>query len=368
VGLKTVDIENLTVVGAVHINVATTDHTFVRIGFANLGIGMTSMDADVVTAANPQLTTGVGTLGSLYLHSLALTLTSGQVDISAPAASMGVVIDLGVTVNMTLGTLAWGDKDGVGSDGAGWVGLSGLHIDNMVLGGQVTINVATNNTYFTNSTFVRIGLNALSISMTDMYGDVALGSDKTNLNQKLGSFYLGNMHNMAVNGNIDIHTPSASTQGVVINLNNVTVASLTIDKLAWGDIDGIGGSSTAGWVGLKDLTIANLVINGAVSIDVATIRATALDNYMLYSAIVPILSQSFVHIGLGSGVAGDATTPTAAIVGGAFTANTLGISLASMAADVSLGGTHDLGVSTLGKLYVGGLKVGMNGWVDIGAH
>jgi len=371
VGLKNVDIENLTVAGAVHINVATTTHTFVRISFANLGIGMTSMDADVVTAANAALTTNPGTLGSLYLSNLSLTLTNGQVDISAPTGSMGVVLDLGVVANATLGTLAWGDKDGVSGDPEGWVGIKNLTINHMVLGGQVTLNVATDATYVvgaTNLTYVRVGLNAFSISMTSMQGDVALGASKTNLNQTLGSFYLGNLHNMAVNGSLDLHvgnSGSTVTQGVVLNFNNVTVASLTIDSLSWGDIDGIGGGSSAGYVGLKDLNITNLVISGPVSIDVATIRASASDNYQLYGAVNPIISPSFVHIGLGSGIAGGPS-----ISGGVFTAGTLGIQLGAFAADAKLASDKTLttAAGTLGKLFVGNLMVGMNGWVDIGAH
>ena len=65
---------------------------------------------------------------------------------------------------------------------------------------------------------VRIGFSKLNVSMASLNTDVALGSSKDNLNQVLGSVYLGGLKT-DINGSVDIHTPSPSTQGIVFDLD-----------------------------------------------------------------------------------------------------------------------------------------------------
>ena len=151
---------------------------------------------------------------------------------------------------------------------------------------------------------------------------------------------------------------------------NVTFPTLNIASIAWGDDGqvGIPVGGNPGWVGLKNLAITNLVITGPVAIDVATILPGATDNYALYRTVG--MSDTFVHIALGNGNASQVAGSTLDPIAGTFSAGTLGIKMATMAADVVLGNTNNFSgvTSTLGSIYVGRALVGVNGWVDIAAH
>ena len=114
--------------------------------------------------------------------------------------------------------------------------------------------------------------------MDSLDTDVALGNRKDNLNQVLGSVYIGGLKT-SMSGSVDIHTPSASTQGIVLELD-ANFPTLTMNALSWGDKDGLGIGTpdpvtgitpAAGYVGLRDLAIDDLKVAGRVSIDVATV-------------------------------------------------------------------------------------------------
>ena len=116
--------------------------------------------------------------------------------------------------------------------------------------------------------------------------DVALGSSKDNLNQVLGSVYLGGL-NANINGTVDIHTSSPSTQGIVLDLDlSVAMQPFT---LSWGDADGVGAGTTAGYRGWRNVEITGLTVSGQVEIEVATVDTTvtpaSAEEYM-FSSIV----------------------------------------------------------------------------------
>jgi Family of unknown function (DUF6160) len=206
-------------------------------------------------------------------------------------------------------------------DEGGWNQLQYLTIDvatvpSFWLGGPFGTNV-------TGVTAVIIGIPTLSLTMASMDGNVVLGPRKAaqsvggqidgtfvnekniqgpGFNQLLGTFYIGGM-NMATAGGgtvaIFAHgtgsivgavsTNTLYGSGVTIALTDVRVAYLLFDVMSWGDIDGLyaTGFATAaapagnatfglmgpGYVGLTNVAIKNLMLNGAIAIDVFTVRA-----------------------------------------------------------------------------------------------
>jgi hypothetical protein len=310
---------------------------------------------------------------------------------TAVAPAQGVGIGLNILLDqVSFGTLAWGDKDGLGPAAAvtgtslgmpytyqipgwvagttvGWVGLNNLNIAGMTVIGKVGIDVATDAS---NWTFVQIGLNALSINTGTITGTVAMGSSTT-LNQELGNIYISGL-NVTVNGNLQLGARADGTQGVTINLSNLSVAINGTSTISWGDTDGIGGTTTAGYVGLKNLAIVGLVLNGPVTIDVASISPAIVSPTQIWGSMNRLMygtyeshymSTSFVHIGFG----GDAGSP--ALIGTNLQSGALGINIASLSADVAFGNTNSLATArTMGSFYLGNVVVGVNGWVDIAAH
>jgi len=299
---------------------------------------------------------------------------------------------------LSIGTLAWGDADGidwgfrnVAGDtpgtvklhtdelgletpdaqtvnqftptigGAGWIGLKDLEIAKIDVVGEVGIDVGTN----AGVTAVNITLgNATPFNavVSGIDGTVALGKVKTTLDQELGSFYVASL-DVDVSGSLALGARAAS-QGVTIDLSGLTVAIKNNLTASWGDKDGYTGAASAGYVGLKDLTISGLVLGGSVTIDVATVgtdvttyTATNITDMMYAGYVENNLSPTFVHIGLG---AGDPTTAVGA----------LGVTVGSLSADVVFAADKTLSTTahTMGSLYVKTLGVKVNGWVDIGAH
>ncbi len=384
--------------------------TYVRIGLGALQVTMDSMKASAALGPDTAFASGIPNLkyqlGDLYLGALALRLDGrSYVDIftARGANTQGVTIAANVRVKeLTIGTLAWGDKDGIdwAFDGtgklatvdadltgpaaaevdAGYVGLKNLSISKMEVIGKIGIDVATNAAAWT---FVQIDLgadltNALQVKFAGMTATAALGADATTvagLDQELGELYVGAL-TVKVYGALKLGARADGTQGVDIDLAQMTVA---IDPLnvSWGDLDGIAGAKRAGYVGLKALTITGLALQGKVAIDVATVSTLAgnpvnLTQLMYDGYVRNNVSPTFVHIGLGSG---DATTDGLDGLN-AITSGSLGVSITNLTANVvfannaAMTNTPAVGLraNTLGSVYVDTLRVGMNGWVDIAAH
>jgi hypothetical protein len=376
--------------------------TFVRIGIGALDVRMASMATDVVIGSDKSLAYGTGgsgtaaTLGSIYMGGLQMWFNSSSyVDIynARSGGAQGVTLYLNVKIDgISIDQLAWGDKDTTLQTQninwatptstpvtAGWVGLKDLVIIGLSVVGPVNIDVATDTSFGNGTdpqTYVKIGFGGgLTVGMASMNGKVVLASDPSltagtgKTAETLGSIYLGgyNGTNMSaiITGNVEIGGHADHSQGVVINLDNLSIAlsSLTV---SWGEN---AGAANAGYVGLSNLTINGLTLAGLVTIDVATIggiaghvtfAGTTLDAaaFGYYLETVSGMGNSIVNIGLGSGNPEDNTKQ-------------LSIGITNLAANVVLDSTAALsGIakSTLGSIWMSGVNVKMNGWVDIGAH
>jgi hypothetical protein len=329
--------------------------TYVHIGLGSLEISMQSLTADVKVGHTNALEGG--TIGSIYMGGLDVFVSSASfVDIYKGSGTQGVVLNLGVVVDkLNITSMAWGDADGIGgSSTQGWVGLKNVAITNLTVTGPIAIDVATN----AGKTYVNIGLGSVAIGLGGVDATVALGNAGNNLNQELGSIYISSL-TATITGSVQISAHSA-TQGVVLDLNlGIAVTPFTF---AWGDSDGMGAGTTAGYVGLKALTITGLTLVGEVTIDVATVNTSAAlvtdATTLMYSAYnTHQMGLSFVHIGLGSGDPTDAS-------------KRLVVNIGTLAADVVLAADKTLTTTagTLGSIYGAGIRASMNGWVDIAAH
>ena len=326
----------------------------------------------------------------LPLSVMAMTPVSDST-LSDVTGQAGVNINADLTMNIGIGTVAWGDSSGIdagftsygwtAAPAGGYVGVNNLNIQNLRIKARetdtfngysapamlkpITIDVATSDAYGTGVTFVRFGLGSLEISMNAMSLQVALG-DRTGgvvLDQILGTANLGAMAiYISPASYVDIYTAS----GVGVNMTfNVTVDQFTMSYISWGDTDGcintgIGsqiwmapGASSAGYVGLANLVVGGPIsITGTVRIDVTT---TAAGIYAHGSTLGDPGYQptSVVHIGFSD----------------SFNVNVAG----PITADVKLDAAAALdsaNAKTLGDIYITGFNLDIiNGsWVDIWAH
>lgn len=376
VGLKDTDITTVTVSGPLTITVPTDANNTLgatkpaQIGFDKLDVNLASLDTTVVTGDKKDFSGSQYVLGTLYMKDLSIEKMSGHLYLQDPTgAGEATNLDLGAKVPLLkLDTLAWGDPDGFSDHpNMGGVGLRGLSIANLAIDGQATLDTKTvpddsgMNFFPAGKVFLRLGFSKLDIGMDSLDTDLALGNRKDNINQVLGSLYLGVLR-MKMVGNVDIHTPSANTQGVVMEMN-AKFPQFKLDTLSWGNTDGIGGNA-AGFIGLRGLEISGLTLDGNISMDVATVNSnaapTSKSSYMYASSAEQNMSPSFVHIGIGTGNA--AIVPSAA--NGQFA-----ISIDSMINEVVCSTDKTLKTGgVLGNFYMKDFKVGVNGWIDVGAH
>ncbi|MGA2783049.1 MAG: hypothetical protein ABSF13_14220, partial [Smithella sp.] len=199
--------------------------------------------------------------------------------------------------------------------------------------------------------------------MDSLNTNVALGNRKSNLDQILGSVYLGGL-DVEINGSVNIHTPSASTQGIVFDVD-VNFTKFKLDALSWGDADGIGGNTTAGYRGLRNMAINGMSVVGSVSIGVATVNNTVVpgsaDEWLFANYQTFNMSPSFVCIGLGTGNANNDPAGAGA----------LDINISSMSWDVVVDRSRSLNspnAAIIRSFYLSDLNARINGWVHIAAH
>ena len=373
VGLKNTSITGVTASGSVSIDVAKDDARglrMVNIGIANMSVGVESLDTTVVLGDKKDFSNTKYVLGTIYMRDLAMDV-GGNLNIYNPADNdEATSLRFGLNVSsLTLDTLSWGDTDGVGSTtAAGFVGLRNLAINNLAIAGVATIEtltVTSGDTSFPVGTtaFVRIGLSKLNVGIGTLSTDVAFGSSKNNLDQVLGSVYLEGL-NMYINGRVDIHKPSAS-QGIVFE-TNITIDNLHINVLSWGDADGIGGTTSAGYRGLRNLQLTGLKVAGQVGLEVATIDNTvtpASTEELMFARYGKTynISPSFVHLGIGTGNADDKPTDNGTFV----------IGITSLTWEVVVDSSKSLdstNASIIRTFYMSDLSAKVNGWVHIGAH
>jgi hypothetical protein len=333
----------------------------------------------------------------LPLSVMAMTPVSDST-LSDVTGQAGVNINADLTMNIAIGTMAWGDADGITGtynpwtavNTGGYIGITGFNINNLRIKAReqagtavqipvpfstastayqyttaqlkpITIDVATGTKLGTaNVTFVRFGIGALQVTM-DALSFTVKACNRTSVatlatqTSALGVMSLGNIGLYFVpTSYVDIYAMPA---GVGVNLEfNVMLDRVQLDYVSWGDTDGTGtlpGMSGgipipwfvgggAGYVGLQNLQIGAVSMAGIVQINVGT--------------------------GTGTGVYGTATVVHISFPAG-FSFNIGG----PITADVRLGASADLSTGayrTLGDIYISGLRVNVtpNSWVDIWAH
>jgi len=272
-------------------------------------------------------------------------------DLSNVTGQAGVNINANVTMDISIGTMAWGDSDGVQSvynpwtnvTNGGYIGVNNFNITNLYIKARtadtyegystlmlkpITIDVATNGASDfqvtttpsvgaaaitenmpANTTFVRFGLGALEIGLNALSFDVSLGARVgsgatagTNaivLGQNLGVASMGDMK-MYINpwSYVDIYANTAVGNASGVNFAvNVTLDKFIMGYMSWGDKDGIVNTSStnwmadnaAGYIGLNQFAINGpIALNGTVRIDINT---TASGIY----ANLPVLIAALQH-------------------------------------------------------------------------
>ena len=320
-------------------------------------------------------------------------------ELSSVTGRAGVNINADLTMNITIGTMAWGDASGIDTGfaqfgwgtadtTAGYVGVTNLTMtgvwiksrdgnpvesfgdgylpDGTYVGGHtgfgyttlalkpITIDVGSGSSHG-GATFVRFGLGSLQVFVTDMTMNVALGTSGTSLNQVLGSVNIGNMR-MWINPTsyVDIYTAS----GVGVNMTfNVVLDEFLIGFVSWGDSDGAGSNigtggvpwfvnSTGGYVGLNQLLVGGPIeLAGTVRIDVGTVSTGVYAAHGQTTVCHINFSDNF-HVSIAGPI-------------------TAYVRLHSARSLPQIGG-----LSTLGNIYISGfnLSIADNSWVDIWAH
>jgi len=336
----------------------------------------------------------------LPLSVMAMTPVSDQT-LSDVTGQAGVNINADLMMDIAIGTLAWGDADGItasGShpawgttDGGGYVGVTGFDIDGLRIKARetdtyheyaapaqlkpITIDVATDANLYDGATFVRFGLGSLQITMNALDFDVRLGTVAATLKDS------GNMLGVVSIGAMGIYIDPVSyvdifadaTCGVNIAMN-IEIDKFNIGYVSWGDTDGVTNTgmgampwmaaASAGYVGLANLQIGGpITVAGQLAIDVNTAYA-GIYSHGIVGTDVGAAPVSVVHIQFGSDVYSDPTLGAAdlfSVLVGPITAE---VKLDRVAA------LSTINAGTLGDIYISGFGLDIYGgsWVDIWAH
>jgi len=336
----------------------------------------------------------------LPLSVMAMTPVSDSA-LSDVTGQAGVNINADLTMNISIGTMAWGDSDGIqGFNGTavvspwatvadgGYVGISNLNITNLRIKARetdsfngysssahlkpITIDVATGTKLGTaGTTFVRFGLGSLEISMDSMSLTVGL-SDRTTpgvLEQIMGTVNIGPM---AVYINPDSYVDIYAHSGCGVNIEmDVIIDEFELGYVSWGDTDGlpagnpgvsggigywIAAGQSAGYVGLDNLVVGGpITVAGTVAIDVVSL-ADETGGVYAGTNMLDLLATSactVVHISFPTNFNVDVTGP---ITGEVKLDSTAALSSAN--------------AGTLGDIYLTGfgLEIVEDSWVDIWAH
>jgi hypothetical protein len=343
---------------------------------------------------------------ALPMSVMAMTTISDN-DLSAVTGQSGVSIGADITINMSADVIAWGDADGVGGTStAGWVGLSGLAINNMrihmrsdagmadpavayalftgiagnpwgsyaafladgaslnyqkamltsILGTQelLTIDVYTNAAA---KTFVRIGIPTFEIDMASLNASVGLWSDvhTATTYQEMGTINMTNMVALLGKGNYVDISQNDTKSGVLINVANGLggnmIDVLKIASMSWGDADGLMvGPKTPGYIGLTGFEMDALKVAATININVCTPTGFAIPALLAMDQATLINYETVLLPGLLA--ANDATTKdtiasilhAAGVIGSTSVDIQLqaNINIGKMFATVALGKTADL--------------------------
>ena len=305
----------------------------------------------------------------LPMSVMAMT-TINDNELSTVTGQAGVSINVDVTANLTIGTVAWGDADGfTGYSNAGFVGFEGLNLTVHASGRHdgafattgatavgymandpITIDVGTNDG---GQSIVRIGLPTFHITVSTLQTDifvsgVTAGAPTSTVAQQLGAIYmsgieirLGQSATPADAGSFEagyvtIGAAGAGNTGVNIGFN-VAIDSVAIGTLSYGNTTSIlapefGAAATAGYIGVTGLNLDDVNIVGGVAIGVGTLNTAALN---AAGANQGVITQVNIVVANGTTIA----------IPGAITGNIV------LAQDQTLA----TGAGTLGNFYIGGV-------------
>jgi len=338
----------------------------------------------------------------LPLSVMAMTPVSDQT-LSDVTGQAGVNINADLMMDIKIGTLAWGDSDGIlngghplwgTTAGGGYVGVTGFDIDGLRIKARetdtyheyaapaqlkpITIDVATDPAIYGGATFVRFGLGSLQITMGAFDFDVRLGDHASG---GLGLTTSANMLGRVSLGAIGIYIDPKSyvdifadgTCGVNIAMN-IEIDQFNIGYVSWGDTDGVvnGGigampwmaAASAGYVGLANLQIGGpITVAGQLAIDVNTAYA-GIYSHGIVGTDAGAAPVSVVHIQFGSDVY---SVPTLGA------ADLFQVRVGPITAEVKLdrvAALSTINAGTLGDIYISsfGLDIYGGSWVDIWAH
>lgn len=212
----------------------------------------------------------------LPLSVMAMTPVSDQA-LSDVTGQAGVSILPDVTITMTDVDIAWGDPGGFGGvveTNDGWIGISGLDMSTTLSctdpSKPITIDVATDDSY-DGATYIHTNLGTLKIRLNDFSSDIGLGAtaeDAIAGDQSLGVISMGGT-DIVFDGSsyMDIYAGDDCGVNIYQEINGL---ELSLGYLSYGDTDGFGGYTAAGYVGLADLSDVVVDMSGTVRIDVGT--------------------------------------------------------------------------------------------------
>jgi len=298
-------------------------------------------------------------------------------DLSNVTGQAGVNINADLTMDISIGTMAWGDADGISTvlnpwatdaQSGGYVGIKNFAISNLQIKARydsadnynsyntlflkpITIDVATGTSgWKAGKTFVRFGIGALKITMNQLQFDVALaarssngGTDKlgtAGLDQIMGRVTLGAMEvYMNPWSYVDIY----SHNGCGVNFDMaITIDRFIMPYMSWGDTDGVGtygpanvgstgaqwqlnANNSAGYVGLSsfamgDTTHPAITIDGSVAIDVSTsAHGIYTDLEFLFSSAAACHSEAdAIALITADGLLNSAGLPLSSVLGTAY--------------------------------------------------
>jgi len=247
---------------------------------------------------------------------LAMTAISDD-EMAQVTGQRGVSINVDVTANLSIGTIAWGDSDGfAGYSNAGFVGIEGLDLTIHFSGRHdgpfattgpsavgymgnkpITIDVGSDTLGWT--TQVRIGLPTSHLTVSELQADIFIsgvtaGAPTSTTAQQLGAIYmngieilLGESSSPAVAssynaGYLTIGAAGSGNRGINFGFD-VNIDSINIDTISYGNTTSIlagsfGTAATAGYIGVTDLTIGHMNIDGGFNIGIGTLNTDAINN------------------------------------------------------------------------------------------
>lgn len=242
-------------------------------------------------------------------------------ELSTVTGQAGVSINVDVTANLTIGTVAWGDADGfTGYTNAGFVGIEGLNLTVHASGRHdgafstsgptavgymankpITIDVGTNGS---GASLVRIGLPTFHIVVSTLQTDIFVsgvqgatdpipGAPTSTVAQQLGAIYMSGIEirlgqsatpadaGTFEAGYVTIGAAGAGNTGVNIGFN-VAIDEVVIGTLSYGNttsllVGDFGEAATAGYIGVTGLNLDGVNIYGGVAIGVGTLDTAALN-------------------------------------------------------------------------------------------